>query len=357
MQKLSLWYHQQTKTGKLTFDQAQLKLLSELECFLDKFSKLNFITRLWSKDHKLGYYIYGDVGRGKSMIMNTMYEFTTGTRKCRLHFHEFMHEIHQQLAELNNTNDPLSIIAKKLKQKYDIIYLDEMHVSDIATAMIMKRLLEVIFANKIYVITSSNYHPDQLWPNGLMRERFLPAIAIIKDRLNIMSLNSQQDYRQINDSINQLFIMEDASANNKLEQIFQAINTDKQISTDPLKICNRDIPCIKTGLDIAWFDFKVICGEKRSQLDYLEIIKTYQWIIISQIQELTEAKKDIARRFTWLVDIFYDNNIKLALSTTVPIQDIYSKGDFANEFERTISRLQEMQTKEYLEKNLTKNNS
>lgn len=357
MSNLTSWYQQQTQTGKLSFDPAQLKLLTQLDTFLNKFSNLNFITRLWRKDHKLGYYIYGDVGRGKSMIMNIMYEFTSGTRKRRLHFHEFMHEIHQQLALQSNIDDPLNVIVKNLKQQYDIIYLDEMHVSDIATAMIMKRLLEVMFDNKIYVVTSSNYHPDQLWPNGLMRERFLPAIEVIKDRLEILSLNSQQDYRLINNSVNQLFIAQNQDSDNKLNEIFNLINLDNQINSEPLKICNRDLPCIKSGLDIIWFNFSIICGDQRSQLDYLELIKTYKWIIISNITQLTESNKDIARRFTWLVDILYDNSTKLAFSSAIPFQDIYSRGDFANEFERTISRLEEMQTNEYLEKNLTAHKS
>lgn len=351
MQNLSTWYQQQTTTGDLTFDQAQLELLKQLDLFLDNFASINFITRLWRKDHKLGYYIYGDVGRGKSMIMNTMYQFTKSTRKTRLHFHEFMHEIHQKMTQMQNIDDPLSIIAKEYKQHYDIIYLDEMHISDIATAMIMKRLLEGLFANQIYIVASSNYHPDDLWPNGLMRERFFPAIEIIKDRLNIVSLNSQQDYRLINNSINQLFIIQQVNSNAQLETIFNTINqNNKSYENTQIEICQREISCVKYGTEIIWLDFAVICGNMRSQLDYLEMVQKFKWFIISNIPLLTIDKKDFARRFTWLIDILYDSNSKLALSTSVPIKEIYCQGDFANEFERTISRLEEMQTHEYLEK-------
>lgn len=351
MQNLNTWYQQQTAAGNLTFDQAQLELLNQLDVFLDNFASLNFITRLWRKDHKLGYYIYGDVGRGKSMIMNSMYQFTQSSRKIRLHFHEFMHEVHQKMAQMHNVDDPLASIAKDYKQRYDIIYLDEMHISDIATAMIMKRLLESLFANQIYIVTSSNYHPDNLWPNGLMRERFLPAIEVIKDRLNIVSLNSQQDYRLINDSINQLFIIQQSESTSQLGAIFDAINLDNHsTSHTAIEICQRELPYIKQGSDIIWFDFAVICGDMRSQLDYLELVQKFKWFIISDIPLLTIDKKNFARRFTWLIDILYDSNSKLALSTTVPLRDIYSQGDFANEFERTISRLEEMQTHEYLEK-------
>lgn len=357
METLTSWYKQQISSGQLNYDSAQENLLNELEQFLNSFLRQNFITRWFNKDHKLGYYIYGDVGRGKSMIMNAMYKFTNTNRKTRIHFHEFMQDVHEQLSKLNNIDDPLSKIAKQLKESYDIIYLDEMHVSDIATAMIMKRLLETLFANKIYIITSSNYHPDGLWPNGLMRERFSPAIETLKKWLNVVSLNSQQDYRLINNSFNQLFIINDVRSIEKLENIFSSINLNNHINDKPIHICNREIPVHKSGSDVVWFDFSIICGDMRSQLDYLELCKEYTWFIISDIYQLDFSKKDIARRFTWLVDILYDNNKKLSLSSFVSIKEIYSKGDFANEFERTISRLEEMQTHEYLEKNLTTKSS
>lgn len=354
MQNLSTWYHTQIEAHKLEFDIAQEKLLNDLDQFLYKFAKSNFITRLWGKDNKLGYYIYGDVGSGKSMIMNQMYSFTQNPRKLRVHFHEFMQQTHQKLGQMVNHEDPLSIITKDLKKQYDIIYLDEMHVSDIATAMIMKKVLENLFLNKIYIVTSSNYHPDQLWPDGLMRERFLPAIEIIKDNLIIAKLASATDYRLINESINKLFVIQNTEARKQLEDIFNKINLDHQVwQNKSIEIYNREISCIKYGKDVIWFDFLIICGAMRSQLDYLELVKKFQWFIISDIFALTQDKKDIARRFTWLIDVLYDNNCKLSLSSTVAIEDIYPSGDFALEFERTVSRLEEMQTYEYLQKKLT----
>lgn len=353
METLTSWYKAQITSGQLNYDPAQETLLTELEKFLESFHKQNFITRWFKKDHKLGYYIYGDVGRGKSMIMNSMYSHTITPRKTRLHFHEFMHDIHGQLGALINVDDPLASIAKQLKTSYDIIYLDEMHVSDIATAMIMKRMLEALFENKIYIVTSSNYHPDSLWPNGLMRERFLPAIETIKKALNIVSLNSNQDYRLINNSFNQLFVINDHDSLSKLENVFNSINLNNHINKLAIKVCGRDINVRKSGSDVVWFDFAVICGDMRSQLDYLELCKDYTWFIISDIPQIDIRNKDIARRFTWLIDVLYDNNRKLALSLAVPITEIYPDGDFANEFSRTISRLEEMQTHEYLEKKLT----
>lgn len=348
MQTLVSWYTEQINLAKLNFDNAQLALLQELDKFLESFASSNFITRLWRNEYKLGYYIYGDVGRGKSMIMNAMYQVTPTDRKKRSHFHEFMYDIQQGMAKLTDINDPLAIIAKQLKSKFDIIYLDEMHVSDIATAMIMKRLLESLFTNKIYIVTSSNYHPDELWPNGLMRERFLPAIKIIKDRLNVLSLNSQQDYRLLNDSANDFFIIQANDSNSRLKQIFTNINANNHLKTNSeIEICSRKIKFIQEGKAIIWFNFNVICGEQRSQLDYLELSTRFEWVIISDIYLLTLEQKDIAQRFTWLIDILYDNNCKLSLSSAVPIENIYLRRDFASEFERTISRLEEMRTKEY----------
>ena len=354
MHNLVDWYHKQCSEQTLTFDSAQLDLLGELDNFLTKFARLNFITRRWFQPNKLGYYIYGDVGRGKSMIMNIMYQQTHGLRKNRWHYHEFMREIHLQLANLTAGKEPLKIIAKQLKQRFDIIYLDEMHVSDIASAMIMKELLTSLFDNNIYIVTSSNYLPDQLWPNGLMRERFLPAIELIKHKLNIVSLNAKQDYRLINNSFNQLFIKTNEHAKIQLTQIFNSINLDNDFEVESeIIIAGRKIHFIQQAADLIWFDFAVICGDMRGQIDYIELATQFKWFIISDVPALTSQQKDIARRFTWLIDILYDNGCKLSLSGAVSIYEIYVEGDFSNEFTRTISRLEEMQTKEYLQKDLT----
>lgn len=349
MSNLTSWYQEQIDNGSLKPDLAQKQLFNELQLFLNSFSKQNFITRLFSKNNKLGYYIYGDVGRGKSMIMNAMFQCTQTPRKLRKHFHEFMRDIHSQLAILN-IDDPVIHITQELKKNYDIIYLDEMHISDIATAMIMKKLLDGLFKQNIYIVTSSNYHPDGLWPNGLMRERFLPAIETIKQWLNISCLNSKQDYRLINHSFNELFIINKPNANNLLEEIFQSVNLKNEVHYGALEICSRELPTIKFGNNCVWLDFSIICGNMRSQLDYIELSKQFEWIFISDVYQLSSEQKDIARRFTWLIDVLYDESCKVALTSKVPIYDIYNDGDFANEFTRTISRLEEMQTQEYLEK-------
>jgi cell division protein ZapE len=346
---LNSWYLQQINQQLLQHDLAQQQLIEQLNQFLQQFNQHRFFTHWFNKPKQLGYYIYGDVGRGKSMIMNAMYQHTT-KRKIRQHFHEFMQQIHQQLA-LSKADKPLSIIAKQLKQQVDIIYLDEMHISDIASAMILQQLFQALFQQNIYVVTSSNYPPDGLWPNGLMRERFFPAIELLKQRLIVTSLNSQQDYRLVNSSNNQLFWIKATNAHSQLEHLFHQISYPQLIHYQQnLLICQRQIATIAYSDNIVWLNFEVICGAQRSQLDYLELAEKFTWFIISDIYPLNFEQKDTARRFTWLIDILYDKACKLALSSTVLLENIYLEGDFINEFQRTLSRLEEMQTKEYLQK-------
>lgn len=349
MKPLENWYLEQTRQKHLIFDNAQLAILQQLDVFIDKFSNQSFFKKLFSKPTKLGYYIYGSVGRGKSMIMNELYLKIPESKKTRLHFHEFMYHIHQKLDKLKNHDEPLKLIAKELQEKYKIIFLDEMMVNDIATAMILKNLLDSLFNEGIYIITSSNDKPDTLYHDGLMRDRFLPAIELLNNKLNIISLNSPNDYRTINSSINELFIIKDHDFHNKLEIIFNSISEKKKTSIEDVNILNRKINVVKRADKIIWFNFTVICGDKRSQLDYLELIKIYDWFIIENIYHITDNDKDIARRFTWLIDILYDNKKKLAISSVCELNEIYTQGELSFEFRRTLSRLTEMQTKEYIE--------
>ncbi|MFN7094739.1 MAG: cell division protein ZapE [Burkholderiales bacterium] len=349
MKLLENWYQRQIQTGKLVFDAAQLAILQQLDSFIANFSHQGLFNRLFTRPTQLGFYLHGSVGRGKSLLLNEVYRHIPTRQKLRVHFHQFMHDIHQQLAKLNQHNEPLHIIAKQLKQKYKIIFLDEMHVSDIATAMILKSLFVALFANRIYIITSSNYKPDELYPNGLMRERFLPAIQLIKEKLQVIALESSQDYRLIHSSFNQMFFIKCKDSTRQLEEIFTKVCRNNSYQENgQIIIQSRIINFIKKSQNIIWLEFNLICGEQRSQLDYLELTEKFNWFIIDQIPPLSPADKDFARRFTWLIDILYDKQCKLALASAVAIDQIYPTGDFAAEFTRTISRLREMQTKEYL---------
>ncbi len=349
MKLLETWYTEQTKQKKLIFDNAQLRILQQLDTFIDNFNHQGIFSKLFLKPKTLGYYIYGSVGRGKSMIMNELYHVLPDEKKTRLHFHEFMYNIQQELANLKAHDEPLKIVAKNLRNKYKIIFLDEMLVNDIANAMILQNLFTSLFNEGLYIITSSNDKPDNLYKDGLMRDRFMPAVRLLEDKLILLCLDSPNDYRLINSSINQLFIIDNPNAKANLELIFNHSSTMAAIN-DSILIHGRSISFYKKSSRCIWFEFKIICGDKRSQLDYLELVKHFEWFIIEGLYSLTDKEKDIVRRFTWLIDILYDHNSKLALSSSTDLDQLYLNGELSHEFTRTLSRLQEMQTLEYLNK-------
>ena len=348
---LESWYTNQTQSGELVYDSHQLIILQQLDQFISGFNNATgFFARIFRwRQTSLGIYLYGEVGRGKTMIINEMYQQIQEKQKIRIHFHEFMHDIHQQLANLKEHEEPLTVIARNLRQKYRIIFLDEMHVSDIATAMILKNLFANLFGQEIYLVTSSNYAPSQLYPEGLMRERFLPAIELIKQKLTILSLNSQNDYRLLFNSHNKMFMINELDSQAKLDELFTYIANSYVVkNNDSIVIQSRPIHFVRKSQHIIWFDFRVICGDMRSQLDYLELSNKFEYIIIEGVSAISPQDKDIARRFTWLIDILYDSRRKLIMSANCELSEIYQNGDNAFEFQRTVSRLTEMQTKEYL---------
>lgn len=357
MKQLETWYLAQTSVNQLEYDPQQFTVLQQLDNFLNAFNNQSWLKKLFQKQNGYSYYgcyIYGSVGRGKSMIINELFQYINVTQKIRLHFHEFMQNIHQQLASLKNKADSLQYIAKQLRKQYQIIFLDEMHISDIATAMILNNLLHSLFKQGIYIVTSSNYMPNDLYKNGLMRERFLPAITLINQKLQVISLEGHNDYRLLNHSDNQLFLIKTHNSYNKMNETFNNLSNNLNIEENGvLTIQNRQFQFIKKSSTAIWLNFTYVCGTNRSQLDYLELVTYFQWFIIDGVHKLDHLNKDIARRFTWLIDILYDNHCNLAIISSVELENIYSSGDFANEFTRTVSRLIEMQTLEYL--NNTKN--
>lgn len=354
MKLLQNWYLEQTKSNGLIYDEHQNVILQQLDVFITSFSNRGFLSRFWNRPKHLGIYLYGDVGCGKSMILDELFRRIPETQKTRIHFHQFMNNIHQKLANLTDYEAPLEVIAKNLRQKYRIIFLDEMHVNDIATAMILKNLLRGLFKYEVYIVTSSNFAPNQLYLDGLMRERFLGAIELIQEKLEVLKVNSTLDYRLQHNSHNLLFVINNSKSHDKLTYLFNQFAGDNQvINDDEIIIQDRPIWYIKKSAHIIWFKFDIICGENRSQLDYLELASKFEYIVVEDIEPI--RSKDIARRLIWLVDILYDNRKKIILSANCGIGQIYMdtedshvKGEFAIEFGRTISRLIEMQTQEYL---------
>lgn len=349
MKLLQNWYLAQIKSNNLIYDEHQNAILQQLDVFITNFSNRSLFNSLFTKPALLGIYIYGDVGAGKTMIINKLFEQIPKQQKIRIHFHQFMSDIHQRLANLKDHEAPLDIIAKELRKKYQIIFLDEMHISDIATAMILKSLLGSLFKYEVYIITSSNFAPNQLYPDGLMRERFLEAIDLIQQKLQILSLNSSKDYRLIHNTHSMMFIINSNKSHEKLNNLFNRFAGDNPVITDnEITIQSRPIWYVKKSTHIIWFKFDIICGENRSQLDYLELSSKFDYMVVESIEPIAPGNKDIARRLTWLVDILYDNRKKIILSSSCGIGQIYIEGEWAVEFGRTVSRLIEMQTQEYL---------
>jgi len=300
-----------------------------------------------------GVYLWGGVGRGKSFLMDSFYRCVTVVRKRRVHFHHFMREIHRELNEVKGTEDPIGEVAARTAKRYRLICFDEFHVSDIADAMILGRFLDQVMERGVVFCMTSNYSPDQLYPNGLQRERFLPTIALIKERMDVLEVDAGNDYRRR--ALEQVRVYHtplDAAAEAALERIFANLK-DVEEETHPLDVEGREIPYRKRAGGLVWFDFDVLCGGLRSYTDYVDLTKRFHTVILSGIPRISAKNADSARRFTWLVDIFYDESIKLICSAETVPEELYIAGPAGEtasvEFARTVSRLTEMQSTDYLQ--------
>jgi cell division protein ZapE len=270
-------------------------------------------------------------------------------RKTRVHFHEFMRGVHRELDELKGTADPLDEVAHRIARRHRLICFDELHVSDIADAMILHRLLTKLFDSGVGFVMTSNYAPDALYPDGLHRDRVLPAIALLKERLDIVHVDAGVDYRQrAMERIDTYLTPLGPESEARLTEAFDRIAESED--DDPvLMIEARAIRAKRRAGGAVWFDFAVLCGGPRSQNDYLEIAAQFHTVVLSNVPRMSAGQSSEARRFTWLVDVLYDHRVKLIVSADVAPDELYTAGVLANEFHRTASRLIEMQSREYLE--------
>jgi cell division protein ZapE len=296
-----------------------------------------------------GVWLYGGVGRGKSFLMDCFFDSVPIVRKTRLHFHEFMRGVHRELEELKGTADPLDAVALRVARRFRLICFDEFHVSDIADAMILERLMRALFSHGVTFVMTSNYEPDSLYPDGLHRDRILPAIALIREHVDVLCVDAGIDYRRRTLSQVRAYLFpDDASARQSLEEAFTAIAGGRL--DDPLLIVeNRELRALRRGGGVAWFDFDTLCGGPRSQNDYLELTSLFHTLIVSGVPKMGPSMASPARRFVWLVDVLYDRRVKLIVSAECPPEALYTEGPMATEFHRTVSRLVEMQSRDYLE--------
>ena len=337
-----------------TADPAQLRAVDALErCAIEwaafKERRSNAFKKLINRpDTPRGVYMYGGVGRGKSFLMDCFYNAVPLKRKTRLHFHEFMREVHRELRDLQGTVNPLDELGKRIAKRYRLICFDEFHVADITDAMILHRLLAALFDNGVGFVTTSNFKPDDLYPGGMHRDRILPAIALLNANLEVISVDNGTDYRrrtleQVNLYHTPLGPLADAEMTDAFNRL-----AESQDDNPVLQIESRQIHARRKAGGLVWFDFKTLCGGPRSQNDYLEIATQFHTVFLSDVPAMPIRMASEARRFTWLVDVLYDRRVKLVMSAEVNPEALYTNGPLAHEFPRTVSRLNEMQSAEFL---------
>jgi cell division protein ZapE len=347
-------YHQTLAERGYQADPAQLNAVAALQRCQDEWAAYkarrgNAITKaLVRPPIPRGVYMYGGVGRGKSFLMDSFFQAVPLTRKTRLHFHEFMREVHRELQELKGIVNPLDELGKRIARRYRLICFDEFHVADVTDAMILHRLLDSMFANRVSIVTTSNFHPDELYPNGLHRDRILPAIELLKARLEVINVDNGTDYRQRTlEHVKLYHCPLGAEADAAMEQAFSEL-AEARDEEPVMHIEHRELKARRKAGGVVWFDFKQLCGGPRSQNDYLELASQFHTLLLSNVPMMPPKLASEARRFTWLVDVLYDRRVKLIMSAEVPAEQLYTEGPLSHEFPRTISRLNEMQSQEFL---------
>lgn len=350
------WYRAAMDKPGFIDDAAQAAAIADLDALwhelVDFKAKRNhFLGRsLLSPSVPQGIYFWGGVGRGKSFLMDVFYACVPYRRKRRIHFHKFMAEIHQGMKLLAAANDPLIALADNIAKSTRLLCFDEFHVSDIADAMILGRLMAALFERGVVMIITSNSSPDELYANGLQRQKFLPTITLLKRNLRIVNIDSGNDYRLREMANAPLFMLtSDADTDVRMDAIFKRLSGGTIQHDHHIEVQGRHIEVKKLSAKVVWFDFKVICGGPRAQADYLEIAHRFPTVFVSHIPQLTENEAAEAQRFIWLVDVLYDNRVKLVASAAAIPKELCTNAEQAQEFSRTVSRLTEMQSQNYLE--------
>jgi cell division protein ZapE len=299
----------------------------------------------------VGLYLWGGVGRGKTFLMDVLFDCLPFDAKLRMHFHRFMRRVHHDLRELVGTPNPLEQVAARLAAEARVLCFDEFFVSDIGDAMILGELIDALFRRGVCLVVTSNVAPHALYENGLQRQRFLAAIALLEKHTESFNVDGETDFRlRLLERAEIYHAPLDEAAELVLARNFAALvpdpeSVERELTLD---IEGRPIACRRCGDDVAWFDFDALCDGPRSANDYIELARVFHAVLISGVPVFTPRREDQARRFISLVDEFYDRNVKLIASAEAPIESLYRGERLAFEFQRTRSRLQEMQSYEYL---------
>lgn len=350
------WYHSQVNSGKLIADPLQAKIIERLQALGDELSKATEPSALgllanWfgtsGETQPRSVYIHGTVGRGKSYLMDGFFLNQPRADKLRVHFHDFMRHFHHDMKKHEGKEDALGIVANELADGSSLLCFDEFHVSDIADAMVLGRILEILLNRGVVVVATSNYAPSRLYPNGLARDRFLPAIAMIEANFDICSLDGDTDYRlralqRAGMYLHPINVTNQASFATKFEDLALGMTLKPS-----MRVGSRRMPAIARTSDAIWLDFNEVCGGNYGQSDYLQLATRFATVLLSGVPQLGGPQlAEETRRFTWLIDILYDSHIKVAILAEKSLLELYA-GE-GGESGRTLSRLQEMQSHEYL---------
>ena len=358
--RLEQIYQSRIDAGFLQPDPAQREVVEHLQALLQRLTSPppdgtgRSLTRRLGRKRRdqapaRGLYIWGGVGRGKTWLMDLFYQQLPIEDKGRIHFHRFMRQVHQQMDKLQGVRDPLVQVAARLRQRTRVLCLDEFIVNDIGDAMILAQLLNALIEQGVTLVTTSNTVPDKLYQNGIQRASFLPAIALLEKHTRVIELGAGIDYRlRYLEQAEVYHTPLDERLNALLQEEFRRLASEPGQSGGAIQIFERDIAVIQVASDVVWFDFMALCGPPRSQSDFLELARCYHTVLISGIPLLTSALDDSARRFLYLLDEFYDRNVKIIVSAAAPPESLYRGKRLAFEFRRAASRLREMQSSAYM---------
>lgn len=343
-------YQQDLASDRILADPRQQQAIIALQKLFEQLrQKETFFATFFRRQSPVkGFYFYGPVGSGKTYLLDTFYHCLQ-LKKLRMHFYEFMQMIHCRLNDFSGKKNPLDLVADQIAEQARVICFDEFVVSNIVDAMLLGKLLTALFKRGVCLLSTSNTLPDDLYKNGLQRELFLPAIAILKDHVTVMRIDNCVDYR-LRDltAMDVYFYPLNDQSKHRMAKQFESFSQGKQYPGDEITLLGREVGLIKRSDQVIWFCFDNICRPPRSQQDYLELVRWYRCIFISKVPRINKNDSDAISLFISLVDVLYNAGIGLVISAQVPIDQIYIEGELAFDFKRTKSRLIEMQSKEYL---------
>jgi len=355
------WVRQHAEAHGFTLDASQENAVEHFERLYEDLIGLerleaSLIRLLARKRVVCGLYLWGGVGRGKSFLMDSFFNCAPAAKKRRIHFHRFMQEVHQALHRKQGQADPLGAIARDFAKETRLLCLDEFHITDITDAMMMKRFLEALFEQGVVIVTTSNFEPDALYLHGLQRSQFLPAIDLIKENLEIVNVDAGTDYRLRELEKAGVYHVE-VGADEALERAFMNIARHESADAAEIEVEGRMIRAKRDSRGVAWFDFRELCDGPRGKADYIELARRYHTVLVSDVPRFGVGDADTLRRFVWLVDEFYDRRVKLILAAAAPPEELVVSEAGGDRFqanlnaslrERLVSRLTEMQTRDYL---------